>query len=70
MHKEEKDQEVLGVTTASFALARAVARGGVAEVATRATLVVEEKMVLTLLLVLLLFLRLYYSHNRNTRKEK
>jgi uncharacterized membrane protein len=61
---------VLGVTTISFALAGVVAIGGVAKVAIGAALVVEEKMVLTLLLVLFLFLHLYYSHNRNTRKEK
>ncbi len=39
-------------------------------VATKATLVVEEKIALTLLLILLLFLCLYYNHNRNTKKEK
>jgi hypothetical protein len=61
---------VLSVTTISFALARIVAGGGTTEVTTRATLVVEEKIMLMLSLVLLHFLHLYYSHNMNTRKEK
>jgi hypothetical protein len=39
---------------------------GVAKVTIRATTVVEEKTAFTLLLVLLLFLHLYYSHNKNT----
>jgi hypothetical protein len=70
LQKEEKDQEVLSVTTISFAPARIVAGGGTTEVTTRATLVVEEKIMLMLSLVLLHFLHLYYSHNMNTRKEK
>ncbi len=61
---------MLSVTTISFALARIVAGGGTTEVTTRATLVVEEKIMLMLSLVLLHFLHLYYSHNMNTRKEK
>ncbi len=70
LQKEEKDQEVLGVTTVSFTPIGAVAGGKASEIATGAPPVVEEKMALMLLLVLLLFLRLYCSHNRNTRKEK
>jgi hypothetical protein len=56
----------LGITTISFAPTGAVAGGGVAGVATRATFVVEEKTACRLLLVLLLFLRLYCGHKRNT----
>jgi hypothetical protein len=59
-----KLQEELGVTAISFVHVGAVARGGVG-VATKATLVVEEKTAFTLLLVLLLFLCLYYSYNTN-----
>ncbi len=45
---------------------RTMAGTGVAKVTIRATTVVEEKTAFTLLLVLLLFLHLYYSHNKNT----
>jgi hypothetical protein len=59
-------QEKLGITTASFAPARAVAGGGGAKVSTRVAPIVEKKMALKLLLVFLLFLHLYCNHNRNT----
>ncbi len=66
-----KLQKEFGVTTTSFTPTKAMAKGGAAiGVTTRVTHVVEEKMALTLLLVFLLFLRLYCNHNRNTRKEK
>jgi len=42
-------QENLGVTAASCALARAMARGGTAKVATKAPPIMEEKIMLTLL---------------------
>ncbi len=70
MEEEEKDQKVLGVTTASFAPPGVVAKGGEAEVSTIVAHVVEEKMMLMLLQVFLLFLCFYYNYNRNTRKEK
>jgi hypothetical protein len=63
-------QEELGVIAASFALAGAMGGGGAVGVATQAAPIVEEKTTFTLLLVLLLFLRLYCSYNKNTRKEK
>jgi hypothetical protein len=66
----DKLQEELGVTTASFAPTGTMVGGGATEVATRTVPIVEEETELTLLLVLLLFLCLYCSHNRNTRKEK
>jgi hypothetical protein len=69
LQEEDKDQEVFGVTAISFAATRAVAKGGAARVITGAALVVEEKTTLMLLLILLFFLHLYYSYNRNTRKE-
>jgi hypothetical protein len=59
-------QEKLGITTASFTPAKLVARGGGAKVSTKATPIVEKKTAFTLLLVVLLFLRLYCNHNRNT----
>ncbi len=59
-------QDELGVIVASFAPVGAMARRGAVGVATRAAFVVEEKTVHMLLLVLLLFLRLYYNHNRKT----
>jgi len=45
---------------------RAMAGKGIARVTIRAAPVVEEKTAFTLLLVLLFFLHLYYSHNKNT----
>ncbi len=62
-------QEEFGVTIVSFALAGAMVGGGAAKVAIRIALVVEEKTML-MLLVPLIFLHLYYSHNKNTKKEK
>jgi hypothetical protein len=62
----DKLQEELVITVVSFAPVRAVAQGGATEVVARVTTVVEEKITLTLLLVLLLFLCLYCNHNRNT----
>jgi len=56
----------LGTIATSFAPTRAMVGGGAIGVATGANLVIEEKTAHTLLLVLLFFLRLYYSHNRNT----
>jgi hypothetical protein len=61
---------VFGITFASFAHAGAVAREGATEVAVGIVLIVEEKMTLTLLIVLLFFLCLYCSYNKNTKKEK
>ncbi len=60
---------MLGIIAASFALATAMAGGGIVGVVTGAIPVVEEKMAFTQLLVILFFLRLYYRYNRNTRKE-
>jgi hypothetical protein len=70
LEEEEKDQKVLGITVASFAPPGVVAKGGKVEVSTRLAHVVEEKTMLMLLQVLLLFLCFYYNYNRNTRKEK
>jgi preprotein translocase subunit SecG len=70
LQEEEKDQEVLGITAVSLAPTKIVAGRGTAKVITRITRVVEDKTTLMLLLVLLLFLCLYYSYNKNTRKEK
>ncbi len=64
-------QDELGVTTASVAPTRAMVGRGGARVATRIAPIVEKKLIVcTLLLNLLLFLRLYYNHNKNTWKEK
>ncbi len=63
-------QKELSITTASFAPIGIMVGGKAVEVATRAAPIMEEKMALTLLLVLFHFLCLYYNYNRNIRKEK
>jgi len=60
LSKEENDQEVFGITIASFAPTGVMARGGVAKVVIRGVPIGEENMVFMLLLILFLFLRLYY----------
>ncbi len=62
-------EKEVGITIVSFAPAGIMAGKGAMGVVTRVILVVEEKMALMLLLVLLIFPHLYYSHNMNTRKE-
>jgi hypothetical protein len=62
-----KLQDELGITAASFAPTKAVAKRGVAGVTTRAIPVVEKKMARTLLLVLLLF---YACIATTTRKDE
>jgi zona occludens toxin (predicted ATPase) len=61
-------QKKFGITTTSFALVGAMVGGRVAKVTTETALVVEEKMTFMLLLIFLLFLRLYcnYDNNNNT----
>jgi hypothetical protein len=59
-------QDELGMTTTSFSPIGTVVGGGTTEVAIGITHVVEEKTMHTLLLIFLLFLFLYYSHNMNT----
>jgi hypothetical protein len=58
-------EDELGITATSFTPTKAVVGGGATGVGTGAALVAEEKTAHTLLLVLL-FLRLYYNHNKNT----
>jgi hypothetical protein len=47
-----------------------VARRRATGVAIKIALIMEKKMTFMLLPIFLLFLHLYYNHNRNTRKEK